>query len=506
MKYLKLFEGFLLEKDRKTYITTNTIRAFLDLFKKIPKNEVELYYISLRTGTHTTLINPHNTFQTPTGTYTYPLYTFYNMIKEFEVGYDEHNKDAFFHRMFPYTGRLTPTVFYMYKLKSSVYKNNILKSYDNKSTVIKFWNMQLKGNNKMLDKYMSQYENMNGLDIDNMMIDFVDFINIRNKKMKNGLVAPNYIGDNPAKVLFFFLLNIFGKAKFPRFAYKNGLFGFVDYTITHKDRSYRNYKGENVRNVFRQHPKQKTSIPIIHKNEPSQAVFFGGDSMYDKIRSFDMNNNKYQISTDDKNTLKDRPNVFIGRSRNSVTKKIGGVSQLMSLNVVTADNPLYPLLPKKKVQKLDVEFKFVSDVKIDKPTPIQVDYLHLGFVNDTPTEIFKILKPVDYFMLSRRYSKFPFRFPKSFKVNTLILHMITTADNFDVINIQSNAKELILSVHTTWWEEFGNFLAKESYNIPDDKYNRNVDYIFKNNKSIRKVSIFNPKKGTERFFKRFSDQ
>lgn len=56
MKYLHTFNGLIVE--RKTFKGAN-IKQFLDfVYKEIPKSDYPYYFISLRDGNHTTLINP----------------------------------------------------------------------------------------------------------------------------------------------------------------------------------------------------------------------------------------------------------------------------------------------------------------------------------------------------------------------------------------------------------------------------------------------------------------
>ena len=110
-EYIKKYQDFIFE--RKTFIEHN-VKLFLQVIFKIPKREAHLYFVSLRGSSNVTMINPNNEFNTPTGTYTYPLIAFYDALIAAAQLYDNHNVDDWIINIFPFSGNSPARFFYLY--------------------------------------------------------------------------------------------------------------------------------------------------------------------------------------------------------------------------------------------------------------------------------------------------------------------------------------------------------------------------------------------------------
>jgi len=314
-EYIKKYQDFIFE--RKTFIEHN-VKLFLQVISKIPKNKAHLYFISLRSSTNVTLINPNNDFATPTGTYTYPLFSYYDALQESAKQYDSHNVDGAITKIFPFKGNNPAAFIYLYKLKPNVYKNNILTSASSVSDVVKMWETKLKGKLKpstdvpsmtldaMMEDIVEWEKNNNGNVTD--LISHFD-MDLQSYGDVHGTNAHGFIGDTPVSILWYLLLFGYGKDEMRRICQKNGLLGFVDYQTMGGVESVfvlTDFGGggsdnhSTVRVYLNDHKDNKGRIAYIHKAEPAQAVFFGSRSLYSKVEHYDIEHqNNTPISTDD---------------------------------------------------------------------------------------------------------------------------------------------------------------------------------------------------------------
>ena len=98
------------------------IRDFL--LNLLSKYDITDIFVSFRTDTHVTDINPNNRYDTPTGFYAYPLYIY---LTEEMINSDDFNI-AFFRKLFPYQNQLSHIYFFALKNKTGLIYNNTDKN------------------------------------------------------------------------------------------------------------------------------------------------------------------------------------------------------------------------------------------------------------------------------------------------------------------------------------------------------------------------------------------
>ena len=312
-EYIKKYQDFIFE--RKTFIEHN-VKLFLQVISKIPKNEAHLYFVSLRGSSNVTMINPNNEFNTPTGTYTYPLIAFYDALIAAAQLYDNHNVDDWITNIFPFSGNSPAKFFYLYKLKPNIYKNNILTSMSTKADVIKMWEKNFKGDDKYItDEFWADLDGNEYMDValkygsskygsvvlDNIMnvykslsdsawkIEGGDWVDMA-LNINSSYSSYSYTPSTPTGLIWWVLLKLYGKDEMRRVCQQKGLYGFIDLQevkrITVK---FVDHNGTNNTTTYSfSTNKNQGRDAFIHSNEPSQAVFFGGRSLYEKIEQYDI--------------------------------------------------------------------------------------------------------------------------------------------------------------------------------------------------------------------------
>ena len=454
MRYINLFEDFIVE--RKTFKSLN-MRALLNFIKGIKSGDLKYYFISFRSNEFVTMINPNNGFNTPTGTYSYPLYTYINHMKEFDKYYDEHNVDKFLLDTFPFTGFETPNFINLYKVKKNILDNNILNTTMTKSQVINVWNKKLKGKNEIIDKYMKKY----------LLSDDMKFIAEFNQEF-NKLPKKFSILKSPLNVLYYLLLSVFNKNGIGRFCYKNGINGFIDYAIP-KPADIKFGFGKSILVKHKKNPKQISEIAMIHHSEPTQAVFFGGRNMYSEIESYIFNKREEPISLDNLE-------IDIKRDKNILIIKKYGVKSIKKLKVEREDG----------INKLNIDFNYTKDFLIINPEEMKgIDILSIKSCNnlDQLHRVLELIKPKRDIQIDiLNYEADILTFPDNFKLRKITL-------NFGNDLIQENIwKEFRCNSRVVEIKRNNNIILK--YSLHEKVYNQ----IIKNNISVDSVILDGYKK------------
>lgn len=268
-------------------IKQNEIERVKSLALKIDEKNLEhLTFCSFRSATHTTLINPNNQFETPTGVYCYPFYDY--LDKKIDNLNDNSNIKA----VVPFTGNKLPQYLYFY----------ILKDFDgivsNKSTL------------NELKKYFDFVKNDNNFTDFKIAADKIDHLKESidelftkgsdefEKYFKSKIDRFwHFIKSDPCEYLWAILVKTYKPSTFSKKAREMGLNGFIDY-----------------------------GSGYIHSNERYQAVFFRSRSIFQNIeivklgKSEEFKNNPIDISPDSLRRMSKRE---IGQLfRDGILKKI----------------------------------------------------------------------------------------------------------------------------------------------------------------------------------------
>lgn len=235
----------LLKENRINNI--NEKRKNPEVNKKLPpKNRLEKeiinaqtygdnIFISFRNSQNTTLINPNNKFDTPTGIYTYP----YNGYADKLIHQNEELSNSF-----PFTGNDEPKFIYIYVLRNF---NGIITNNDTNNELRKYYEKLINNNN-----VSTQIKNIVRRYIDNGLIDN-DLIN----DFKSTIHNDWYFKDSSASILWGILINSNDNmGKVSSIARDIGINGFID-------------MGEG----------------FIHSNEDYQAVFFRSRGIFSHVDS-----------------------------------------------------------------------------------------------------------------------------------------------------------------------------------------------------------------------------
>jgi GNAT superfamily N-acetyltransferase len=196
--------------------------------------EKEKYFYSFRSDYHTTMINPKNDFDTPTGIYSYP---FLDYLEKKNI---EDKTDII--KLVPFTGDDPAKYIYEYKLKSF---DGIITSKDSLQEVEKYF--------IGLKEYISKYPDGQLDKLKQVINSFID------SKYNLEILKNEYphwkFRKSPASWLWSLLFKAFPDVnEFRNNSVILGINGFVDF-------------GDG----------------FIHSNEPYQAVFFKGRSIMESI-------------------------------------------------------------------------------------------------------------------------------------------------------------------------------------------------------------------------------
>lgn len=205
------------------------------------------YFVSFRNDLNTTLINPKNQFNTPTGLYTYPWENY------FKIKFIENIKNKVqinFDKVVPFAGQRK--YLYLYKLKST---EGILRNDTTYEELIPYV-QKLYDLIKDDKQYSQSHKDLVKTLIENPQQFLIDVRSrhIRNDQPITWLMSQLYklANDNPSVVARLFR--------------SIGVNGLVDY-----------------------------GSGFIHGNEPYQAVFFRGRDFFEKIDYIDLSNKKGDI-------------------------------------------------------------------------------------------------------------------------------------------------------------------------------------------------------------------
>ena len=210
-------------------------------------------FFSYRNDYNTTIINPNNTFTTPTGLYTYP-YTNYmdeklNQLFKRKFTDDSDAIDAIT-SLVPFVGHGGAKFLYIYEVKT-------LDGVLDKNYTIN----ELKKYYDAIYKYLSNTPPVRRTEMQNGMHRVLSiFITENYNEIKLVSLFKEYINsswnfyESSVSKLWAVLQSTFNKNQFRSFAVKIGINGFVDY-------------GEG----------------FIHPNEPVQAVIFRGNNFFEDV-------------------------------------------------------------------------------------------------------------------------------------------------------------------------------------------------------------------------------
>jgi len=150
--FSSFIEDYYINEERR-YVEEG-IESEIEKFIGKYKGNEDKIFVSFRSGTHVSMINKNNVFNTPTGIYTYPWKGYFDKIYEQNI---KGNKIININNLVPFTGLNELKYIYLYKIKDNAFivdsntTYNELKPYAEKIKSIY-------SNNKFLLQYLSSEE------------------------------------------------------------------------------------------------------------------------------------------------------------------------------------------------------------------------------------------------------------------------------------------------------------------------------------------------------------